>query len=103
MKAARKLNFILIMRFWLLLMLCGLVFKAAAQENQVEGIVFDKYTIDRVDRVNIQNITTGKSFYNNLKGEFKIDAHPGDKIVFIRDNYAPDTIELKSNANLVVY
>jgi hypothetical protein len=103
MKAARKLNFIFIMRFWLLLMLCGLVFKAAAQENQVEGIVFDKFTLDRVDRVNIQNITTGKSFYNNLKGEFKIDARPGDKIVLTRDNYAPDTIDLKSNANLVVY
>jgi len=103
MRASRKLSFIFVMRFWLLLFFCGMMPKAAAQENQVEGIVFDKDTKDRVNRVNILNIYTGKSFYNNLKGEFKIEARPGDKIIFTRDDYAPDTIAIKSNENLVVY
>jgi hypothetical protein len=66
MKAARKLSFIFIMRFWLLLFFCGSFLKVVAQESQarppagqVEGIVFDKDTKERVSKVNILNTTTG--------------------------------------------
>lgn len=110
MKATRKRNFISVMRFWLWLLLCGVFFKSFAQEEkshpfdgQIQGIIFDKDTKDRVSRVNIQDATSGKTYYNNLKGEFKIDAKPGDQLIFTKEDYRPDTITLKDNANLAVY
>lgn len=109
MKPAVKLNFNFRMRLWLLLLFCGLFFKAFAQDKpthpqggQVEGVVYDKDTKDRVARTNIINTTTGKFFYNNLKGEFKIDAHPGDQLVFLRQDYFSDTLIVKDYSNLAV-
>ncbi len=109
MKPGRKIIFNLGMRLWLLIIFCGLVFRSYAQDKpspttggQIEGIVFDKDTKDRVARTNINNTTTGKSFYNNFKGEFKVDARPGDKLVFIREDYLPDTLVVKDAGNLVV-
>lgn len=109
MKPRRKHSFIFIMRLWLLLLFCGLYFRSLAQDKpgrpqdvQVEGVVFDKDTKDRVARTNIINTTTGKSFYNNLKGEFKIDARSGDKLIFIREDYLNDTLIVKGNANMAV-
>jgi hypothetical protein len=109
MKPGRKINFNLGMRLWLLIIFCGLIFRSYAQDKpsspangEVEGIVFDKDTKDRVARTNITNITSGKSFYNNLKGEFKVDAKPGDKLVFIREDYLPDTLIIKNSGNLAV-
>jgi hypothetical protein len=109
MKPCRKINFNLGMRLGLLIFFCGLVFGAYAQDKpspptggQVEGIVFDKETKDRVARTNINNTTTGKSFYNNFKGEFKVDAKPGDKLVFTREDYLPDTLIVKDPGNIVV-
>jgi hypothetical protein len=91
------------MRLWLVLLFCGIFFKAFAQEKQVEGIVFDKDTKDRVARTNILNTRTNKSFYNDLKGEFKIDAQPGDHLVFTKQDFLPDTILVKSYSNIAVY
>ena len=109
MKHRLSLSFNLTMRLWLMLLFCGLCCKAFTQdkiahtqEGQIEGVVYDNDTRDRVARVNIINATTGKSFYNNLKGEFKIDAKTGDQLVFIRQEYWTDTILVKNNANLVV-
>lgn len=105
MKPGQKSSFNLGMRLWLLIFFCGLVFRSYAQVKpspQVEGIVFDKDTKDRVARTNINNITTGKSFYNNFKGEFKIDAKPGDKLIFTREDYLPDTLTIKDGSNLVI-
>ena len=109
MKPAVKVNFKFRMRLWLLLLFCGLFFKAFAQDKQthpqggqVEGVVYDKDTKDRVARTNIINTTTGKFFYNNLKGEFKIDAHPGDQLVFLRQDYFSDTLIVKDYSNLAV-
>ena len=110
MKPGRKFSFNFTMKLWLLLVFfCGLFYSAFAQDkpdrqsdNQVEGVVFDKDTKDRIARTNIINTTTGKSFYNNLKGEFKIDARQGDKLVFLREDYLPDTLIVKGNANMAV-
>jgi hypothetical protein len=106
-KPGQKISFNLGMRSGLLLFFCGLVFNVYAQDkpspaSQVEGIVFDKDTKDRVARTNINNTTTGKSFYNNFKGEFKVDAKPGDKLVFTREDYVPDTLMVKDMGNMVV-
>ncbi len=103
MKPDRKLSFDFRMRWWLLLLLCGLTFRCLAQESsQIEGVVFDKDTKERIARTNIINNTTGKSFYNNLKGEFKINAKPGDQLIFMRQDYFTDTLTVHSNDNLVV-
>jgi hypothetical protein len=111
MKAVRKVSFIFRMRFfWLMILFCGLGFKTFAQEKQpplpqgqIEGIVFDKDTKDRVARTSILNTNTSKSFYNNLQGEFKIDAKSGDRLVFNKEDYLPDTVIVKGNSNIAVY
>jgi hypothetical protein len=109
MKPGRKLSFNFRMRLSLLLLLCGLSFRSIAQDKpsskqqgQIEGVVYDKDTKDRLARTNIINNNTGESFYNNLKGEFKIDAKPGDQLIFIKQDYLPDTILVKDKENLVV-
>eukprot|EP01037_Dinobryon_pediforme_P011284 gene11284-11371_t len=63
------------------------------QNKTVAGIIFDKENKARVASVNVQNITTGISIYNNLKGEFKIPAKPGDQLVFTRQDFHPDTVK----------
>jgi hypothetical protein len=92
-----------------LLLFCGLCLRSIAQntptptqEGQVEGVVYDNDTKDRIARTNIINTTTGKSFYNNLKGEFKVDAKPGDQLVFLRVDYKADTLTVKNTENLAV-
>jgi len=110
MEHSQKLNFRFRMRLGLLLFFCGLFFRAYAQDKQpavnyknpVEGVVYDKDTKERVARTNIMNLTSGESFYNNLKGEFKIDAKPGDKLVFLKLDYLADTLTVKDNSNLLI-
>jgi hypothetical protein len=110
MKHGRKLNFKLRMRLGLLLFFYGLFLRAYAQnkqpivnyKNPVEGVVYDNDTKDRVARTNIMDLTSGESFYNNLKGEFKIDAKPGDKLVFLKLDYLADTLTIKDNSNLII-
>ena len=74
-----------------------------AQDKQIEGIVFDHDTKERVARTNILNTRTGKSIYNDLKGDFKIDAQAGDILVFNRAEYLPDTVRLTNNASIIIY
>jgi hypothetical protein len=69
----------------------------------IEGIVFDHDTKDRVARTIIFNITSRKFWYDNLKGEFKVDANPGDKLVFSKQDYLPDTVLIKDASNIAVY
>jgi hypothetical protein len=95
---------------WVLLLLAMLkVCDGLAQnvpvpsDGTIEGIIFDHDTKDRVARTIIFNITTKKFWYNNLKGEFKVDANPGDKLVFSKQDYLPDTVLIKNNANIAVY
>lgn len=74
-----------------------------AQQKPVEGIVFDKETKDRIAKVNVLNSTTGKSVYNTFKGEFSIDAKPGDVLIFTKADHYADTLKVLNNASLAVY
>lgn len=74
-----------------------------AQEKSVAGIVFDKSSQDRIARVNVVNISTGKSVYNNLNGVFTIEARPGDQLVFKKQDYYNDTIKIESHLPLAIY
>ena len=99
----QRISFAVVMR-------CGLIFvflliitlKCLAQDN-VAGIIFDKENKDRIASVNIRNTTTSFAVYNNLKGEFKIPAKKGDRLIFSRQNYHPDTITIKSGEALAIY
>src|SRR4051812_16640195 len=98
----QKFSFISIMKLWLLLAVCT-ASSAMAQNKTVEGIVFDKGSKDRIAKVNVRNLTSGLSVYNNLKGEFKINATNGDALLFTREGYFADTIKVQSATTLAVY
>lgn len=87
------------------LFLCFFIgaFKGFSQEKPVAGIVFDKESKDRIASVLVYNGTTKQSVYNNLKGEFTINAQAGDQLIFNRYDYLPDTIKIKNNAPIAIY
>ncbi|MDB5148318.1 MAG: hypothetical protein JWQ57_2338 [Mucilaginibacter sp.] len=92
------------MKLWMLLICFALpAVKVFAQQKTVDGVVFDKDSKDRIAKVNVQNITTGKSIYNTFKGEFKIEAQPGDVLIFTKFDHHPDTLKVQSGESLAVY
>ncbi|MDB5032305.1 hypothetical protein [Mucilaginibacter sp.] len=76
---------------------------ALAQETSVAGIVFDTESKDRLSRVNILNLNTHISVYDNLNGVFTIDAKPGDQLVFSQKEHFADTIKVQSYIPLAIY
>ena len=99
----RWLNFGAVIKTALLLFFVGLTLNGFSQEKSIAGIVFDKNGNDRIAKVNIVNITTGKSVYNNFNGVFTIDAEPGDQLVFQKRDYFLDTIRINSHLPLAIY
>jgi hypothetical protein len=102
-KTGLSISFGVAMKLWLLLCFFITVSVCSAQNKTVAGIIFDKENKARVASVNVQNITTGISIYNNLKGEFKIPAKPGDQLVFTRQDFHPDTVKVINDTLLAVY
>jgi hypothetical protein len=78
-------------------------FNAVGQDKVVTGLIFDKDSKERIATISIHNITAGTSAYDNLKGEFKINAKEGDKLVFSKLGYHPDTINVQGNMSVAVY
>ncbi|MDA9554963.1 carboxypeptidase-like regulatory domain-containing protein [Pelobium sp.] len=76
---------------------------AYAQEQSLGGIVFDKETKQRLNRVSILNLRTQKAVFNNTKGEFFIDAKEGDLIISSLSGYKSDTIKVAKQGSLVIY
>ncbi|TWR29872.1 hypothetical protein FPZ43_08455 [Mucilaginibacter pallidiroseus] len=74
-----------------------------AQQRTIGGVVADKNSEGRIARVNILNTNTKKSVYNNLKGEFKIDASIGDVLIFTQKEHYPDTIKVANFSALAIY
>lgn len=92
------------MKIWLFVFLCTLHLSAVfAQSKTVEGIVFDGTTKERITKVNIVNLSTNASIYDNLKAEFKIAAQQGDLLVFSKEGFFSDTIKVKDEQSLLVY
>jgi hypothetical protein len=79
------------------------VFRAFGQDQQVQGIVFDKDTKQRLAKVYLYNTRTHQGFYNNLKGEFTTTGRKGDTLVLAVENYLVDTVTVKSQQTLIVY
>jgi hypothetical protein len=91
------------MRLGLLFLFLFVSFGVFAQERSLTGIVFDHNSKERIAQVNILNTATGKSVYVNLKAEFAIDARVGDKLIFTKLNYRPDTVTVQNYTPLAVY
>lgn len=77
--------------------------KLHAQEKQIQGIVFDKSTKERIARVFVSNVRSKANIYNNIKGEFTINVRLNDLLVFTKTGYFNDTIKVTSLQSLPVY
>ena len=77
--------------------------KVSAQEKPVQGIVFDRNSKQRINRVYIYNTNTSKGFYNNTKGEFNTIASPGDVLVAALQGYIVDTVTVGSQSTVLFY
>lgn len=74
-----------------------------AQEKQVQGIVFDKETQQRVGKVFIKNVQTKANTYNNARGEFTLPVSLGDQLICTKDEYIADTITYTGQPVFMVY
>lgn len=74
-----------------------------AQDKPVQGIVFDKQTNQRINRVYIYNLRTGEGIYNNTKAEFKATAREGDVLVSALQGYAVDTVVVGKQNTVLIY
>ena len=85
-----------------ILFLCSSV-PLFSQEKDIEGIVFDADSKQRLSRVYIYNTRTEKGFYNNTKGEFSTRAASGDVLVAALPGYGVDTITVRSQTTILFY
>ncbi len=100
----RCFSFNPVIKLRVIALLCAVQVTAAfGQEKNVDGIVFDNNSKERIAKVNIVNTRSNASYYNNLKAEFKIKALAGDKLVFNKIGYFNDTVTVKNEATLVIY
>jgi hypothetical protein len=92
------------MKGWLFAILWVMGLQVAfAQTKTVEGIVFDNSIQERIAKVNVVNLNSKASIYVNLKGEFKIPAKKGDELVFSKEGFFDDTLQVKDEPSIVVY
>ncbi|WP_299286963.1 hypothetical protein [uncultured Mucilaginibacter sp.] len=91
-------------RYWLWLF-CFFVFfgKVYAQEKQIQGIVFDYNTKERIAKVFVTNTRTKANIYNNLKGEFTVNVRLNDVLIFAKTGYFNDTVKVTALQTLPVY
>ncbi|MBC7654569.1 MAG: hypothetical protein H7098_08870, partial [Oligoflexus sp.] len=89
--------------------ICGFVilfFSFAAYSQitlEVGGIVFDRNTRFRINRVIITNLNTKESVFNNTKGEFFIKANIGDILTSKLQGYKSDTLKFTGQSSLIIY
>ena len=86
-----------------ILLFCGLLCPLFifAQRN-VEGIIYDVITKQRLGEVQVRNLNTKQFIYNDAKGEFSIFANPGDPIQFKKLGYHADTVIFTDQAALII-
>lgn len=64
----------------------------ATAQTAIEGIVFDTHTRQRISQVYVYNTANDNGGYNNTRGEFSINASPGDILIAAAKGYYPDTL-----------
>jgi hypothetical protein len=80
-----------------------LCLSVSAQEKPMEGIVFDKYTKTRLNRVNIYNPRLQQAVYNNTKAEFSINAKKGDILLAALAGYKTDTFVVANQTAILIF
>ncbi|WP_118193451.1 peptidase associated/transthyretin-like domain-containing protein [Albibacterium indicum] len=82
------------------LLLCsGLVLA----QQEISGIIYDQDTKQRVAKVYVYNTNNDQGVFNNLKGEFKLQASAGDVLIAATEGYFPDTLRVQEENILVLY
>lgn len=85
---------------------CGLLLTItwhfAAAQATIQGIVFDTRTKQRISQVYVYNTANDNGGYNNTRGEFAIDASPGDILIAAAKGYYPDTLVV-SDKKIVLF
>ena len=71
-------------------------------QSPIEGIVFDKHTKQRISQVYIYNTDNDEGGYNNTRGEFSLNASPGDILIAAAKGYYPDTL-IVANKKVVLF
>lgn len=74
-----------------------------AQDRQIQGIVFDNATKQRLNRVYIYDTRTHKGIYNTTKGEFTINARQGDTLIVALQGYGVDTTTVQLQNTIIFY
>nr|MCS3816457.1 hypothetical protein [Mucilaginibacter sp. X4EP1] len=103
LKVSQRFSFGAAMKSGLLLFFLLICNRCFCQDKTIAGIVFDNDSKTRIATVDVSNITTGISIYNNFKGEFKINAKQGDLLVFTRLGYHPDTLKVDNNTPQAIF
>lgn len=79
------------------------VSRSFGQDRQIQGIVYDRDSKQRLTRVYIYNTRTEKGFFNNSKGEFTTTARNGDVLVAALEGYLVDTVKVQTQNTLLIY
>jgi len=103
LKVSQRFSFGAAMKSGLLLCFLLICNRCFSQDKTIAGIVFDRDSKTRIATVNVSNITTDISIYNNFKGEFKINAKQGDLLVFTRLGYHPDTVKVDNDLPQAIF
>lgn len=70
---------------------------------QVEGIVFDKATNQRIAEVLIWNANTGEKVYNNSRGEFRLQVREGDTVFAEKKGFYKDSVHFTGEKVLLLF
>ena len=78
-------------------------FGVFAQDIQIQGLVFDRDSKQRLTRVYIYNLRTNKGIFNNTKGEFKTTVRKGDTLIAALEGYSVDTATVQNQTTILFY
>ncbi|MDN3582280.1 hypothetical protein [Mucilaginibacter flavus] len=91
-------------RFTLQLLVCFcFVLNASAQEFTLKGVTSKKNTPEREGQVMIKNLKTKALYISDDLGWFSVKASVGDTLLFSKENFTPQKIEVLNNSDMPVY
>lgn len=91
-------------RFTLQLLVCFcFVLNASAQEFTLKGVTSKKNTPERVGQVMIKDLKTNTTIMSDDLGWFTIKTNVGDTLLFTKEKYTPQKIEVLNNSDMPVY
>jgi hypothetical protein len=91
-------------RFTLQLLVCFcFILNASAQEFTLKGVISKKNTPERVGQVMIKDLQTNNLITSDDLGWFSIKVSVGDTLLFSKENFTPQKIEVLNNSDMPVY